>query len=113
MKLNSEPLFHDSFLQGILDSVKDIPQLLFDCNYNWLEFMDCVVNQEEDILSLSKSIYDIVSNVVDQEKLHLVRQSYYAFSVVEVQAYEQNHTARTLNGEIVSESESDDPNAYI
>ena len=55
--LNSEPLFHDS-LRGILDSVKDIPQLLFDCNYNWFEFMDCVVNQEEDILSLSKSIYD-------------------------------------------------------
>ena len=91
-----------------IDSVKDIPQLLFDCNYNWFEFMDCVVNQEEDILSLSKSIYD-----KDQEKLHLVRQSYYAFSAIEEQAYEQNHTARTLNGEIVSESESDDPNVYL
>ena len=58
--LNSEPLFGDS-LQGILDSVKDIPQLLFDCHYNWFEFMDCVVNQEEDILSLSKSLFQIWS----------------------------------------------------
>lgn len=87
--------------------VRDIPEMLLDCNYNWFEVMEHVGSQDEDMLSLSRSLYDIVSNVLDEEKL----SSHIMHSVL--LAYEQNHITRTLNGEIVSESESDDPDAYL
>ena len=45
--------------------------------------------------------------------MELVRQSFAAYSVTEDHQYEQNRIARVINGEIVSESESDDPEAYV
>jgi len=39
--------------------------------------------------------------------------SYLAFSAAEEDTNEQNRIARAVNGEIVSESESDSPEAYV
>ena len=97
----------------IFKSIEDIPKMLLDCNHNWFEFIDRVLSKYEDMSLVSKSLYDTISKALDEEQLHLVRQSYYAFCTDEEQTYKQNHTARAINGEIISESESDDSEAYI
>ena len=43
----------------------------------------------------------------------LLKVSYLAFSAAEEDTNEQNRIARAVNGEIVSESESDRPEAYV
>ena len=43
----------------------------------------------------------------------LLRQSYLAFCAAERDVYDQSRIARVFNGEIVSESESDSPEAYV
>ena len=42
----------------------------------------------------------------------LLKQSYLAFCSAKENAYDQDRTARIVNGEIVSESESDSPETY-
>ena len=49
----------------------------------------------------------------DTTAFKLLEQSYQAFLAVETDMYEQERTARSVNGEVVSESESDDPESYV
>ena len=104
---------HDPLIKCIFKSIEDIPKMLLDFNHNWFEFMDHVLSKDEDISSVSKYLYDTITKVLDEEQLHLVRQSYYAFCTDEEYTYKQNHTARAINGEIISKSEFDDLEAYI
>ena len=46
---------------------------------------------------------------IDYAAFQLLEQSYQAFQAVDTDMYEQDQIARIVNGEIVSESESDDP----
>ena len=45
--------------------------------------------------------------------MSLLKVFYLAFSTAEWDVYDQNRIARAVNGEIVSESESDCPEAYV
>ena len=45
--------------------------------------------------------------------MELVRQSFAAYSVTEDHQFKQDRIAMVINGEIVSESESGDPEAYV
>ena len=42
----------------------------------------------------------------------LLKQSYLAFCSAKEDAYDQGHTTRIVNGEVVSESEADSPETY-
>jgi len=46
------------------------------------------------------------------KSIHSIEQSYFAYIAVEKELYQQEHTARALNGEIVSELESDNSDSY-
>ena len=48
-----------------------------------------------------------------QRQLELIVQSHHAFTGATSACYEQERMARSINGEIVSESESEDPEQYI
>ena len=48
-----------------------------------------------------------------QRHLELIVQSHRVFTAATSACYEQERMARSINGEVVSESESDDPEQYI
>ena len=94
----------------MLDS-GEAKKLLANCHYNWFEFMERRIRRT---FSLSKYLFEKISNLGFSEKdLYFPKQSYTASCVAGGEMYEQIRIARAVNGEIVLESESDDPEAYI
>lgn len=56
-------------------------------------------------------LFDAISKLnLGEKEMHLIQQSYLCGGE---EVYEQNRTARAVNGEVVSESESDDPEVYL
>lgn len=49
---------------------------------------------------------------LSQREMSLLKHSYLSFCAAENDGYDQNRIARALNGEVVSESETDNPEAY-
>ena len=49
---------------------------------------------------------------LNPKELQLTSQSYDAYLAARNEGYEQDRIARGVNGEIISESESDDPEEY-
>lgn len=98
----------------IFPNTDDLKGILHRCNFNWFEFIEHLQLQGQDFtpvefdqLFQSLSKYDF-----DDVELALLQQSYQAFSAAEVDGYDQDQIARAINGEVVSESESDTPEAY-
>ena len=56
---------------------------------------------------------DISQLELNASSLQLIEMPCLEYHAAENDMYEQQHTARALNGEIVSESESEDPKLYI
>ena len=82
-------------------------------NYNWFEFVDQLPTQKQQQLS-SLPTQLVVSSFskcgLEEKEVDLLTQSYLAFCSVD--SYDQGRIARAVNEEIVSESESDNPEAY-
>ena len=101
---------HSSILEKEPISMK---LLLEKSRYNWFEFYD----QLSSLLykfSNNHSLFDKVMKLgLDADALCLCKQSFLAFLAAEGDAYDQDRTARAVNGQIVSESESDDPDSYV
>ncbi len=96
-----------------LDS-EELKVLLAQSKYNWFEVMEKLESRlEGDISNKVESLFAKVSTLgIEPKALHAIEQSYLAFHTAEKEQYEQDHTARALNGEVVSDAESDDPHAY-
>ena len=102
-------------IREIFESVGNLPGLLKKCNYNWFEFIVCVEEQlHKGISCVSNALFDTITthDYPDLNK-ELLHQSYAAYSIIEEDEYEQSRMARIVNGEIVSESDSDDPESYV
>ena len=101
-------------VREIFESVDDLQGLLKKCNYNWFEFLVALEKLlHKDVSPISKALFDAIATHCNPDDMELVCQSFAAYSVTEDHQYEQNRIARVINGEIVSESESDDPEAYV
>ena len=89
--------------------------LLKQSKYNWFELVELLENQfQGDISGEAETVFSQVSKLgLDTKAFHVTEQSYFAYRAIEKELYEDDHTARALNGEIVSDIESDDPNSYI
>ena len=90
-------------------------EMLRRCNFNWFEFMENIPSQEQqDFLSVPNQLMlELFERCgLDEKEVLLLKQSYMAFCAAEGDAYSQERVARVVNGEIVSESESDSPDAY-
>ena len=100
-----------------LPNSADLKLLLEESRYNWFEIYD----QFHDLLpqtALSDTqaiFYDLLNLDLGAQEVKLLKQSYSAFLAAEGDTctYDQDRSARALSGQIVSESESDDPDSYI
>lgn len=89
-------------------------QALTESNYNWFELIERLESEiEGDHIEVSEKLYLQISTLgFTDRQLNLINQSKEAFSAARNDAYELERTARIVNGCIVSESESDNPEQY-
>ena len=90
-------------------------KILMESKLNWFEFIDRL---EESVTSIAPGITDkffimLPSLGLTQQELELVVQSHSVFVAASDASYEQERLARCINGEVVSESESEDPEEYL
>lgn len=91
----------------------DLKLVLEQCKHNWFEIIERLHIQGESHPDNEAILSEISQLELDAPSLQLLEQSRLAYLAAENDMYEQQHTARALNGEIVSESESDDPESYV
>ena len=107
--------------EGILtDEVKAILiELLQESKHNWFEFISQIESKEnlhEQCLNIKilQSFYrDLPKYGLSDKEVELTQQSYMAFKSDEEQhSYSRRKIARMLSGDIVTDSESDNPDLY-
>lgn len=82
--------------------------ILAESDFNWFKFVERVGTKE---VSLEQFFLDIPNLGFTEKQIQSVVQSHRAFLSTE-SIYEEQ-VARSLNGEVVSESESDNPEQYV
>ena len=93
----------------------DMKKILQRCEFNWFHFMDSIPVQEQQKMYFVSSVLMLESFekcCLNEQDKCLLKQSYLAFCSAKEDAYDQDRTARIVNREIVSESESDSPETY-
>ena len=88
---------------------QSLVQLLQSSEFNWFEFIDRVESVVGDVGAYEKQLEEFRSTI-DNDMLRL---SYEAYVASKQEVYAEDRTARCINGEIVSETESDNPTDYI
>ena len=96
---------------------ENMVQLLKNSNFNWFELVsqaESSTQLQADCLTLLQKFYSNRSKYCFTEKeIEIIEQSYSAFKSDEEQySYSKLNIERVINGEIVTESESDDPDLY-
>ena len=93
-----------------LPNVAVLLNLLSESQFNWFEFVEkveCAVDQNPNTASaLEEFCLQIPHLELDQAKVELSVQSHRAFMASSLNDSEQERTARAINGEIVSDSET-------
>ena len=95
-----------------------LSQVLSESNFNWFEFHENIEHMIEhcDSNNTAKTLensLEIPHMGFSQSQIEHTVQSHLAFKAAPSESYEQERIARSINGEIVSESESDDPEQYV
>ena len=91
---------------------EDIVDILKEAKWNWFKLVSTIEGKRIPISSLESEYLDIVFSLTDPA-LSLLRQSHNAFLEAErTDNAIQSREAAAHNGEIVSESESDNPDDY-
>ena len=88
---------------------------LTDSNFNWFqlkEVLDSEVGASAD-KALEAIACELYTFGFNPHQISLVNQSKEAYSAAQRDGYDTEQYARALNGLIVSENESDDPNSYV
>ena len=104
-------------LEGILtDELKvKLIELLWESKCNWFEFISRIESDSKENLhkECQRSYQDLPSYDLSNEEVEPTQQSYTAFKCDEEQhSYNQEKIAQMFNGDIVTDSESDDPDLY-
>ena len=104
--------------EAALPSDSMVKVILLECHYNWFEFQDRLADllpntsyfQQDALL---QKIYTKVSQLdLSSDESELIRQSYLAVRAAKADQADDERLACALNGEIVTDSESDDPECY-
>ena len=86
---------------------------LISSNYNWFEVC-AELEQEFPKYDFSLKLSSILNNLkLTEDKLALVMQSYHAYLQSKHDSHEDKRLASMVNGEIVTDSESDNNEQYI
>ena len=104
----------NDYVQETVESATRLPPnslkgLLSKCNFNCFEFTE--KHPEISLRELESFLNDPKSEL-NEHQHHLLEQSFRAMEVVNKEAYGDNRIARAINEEVVTESESDNPDAY-
>ena len=86
--------------------------VLEESNYNWFELIERLESQVEGVDVIEKLYLQIATLGFTTHQISLINQSKKAFTAAHNDAYELERTARIVNGCVVSESESDNPEQY-
>ena len=80
--------------------------LLCECEYNWFQFIEQVEFSSDLNTDLLENFFYSLPNLgLSPSSMNLVVQSHRAFNATIVDLQEQERTARSMNGEIVSDSD--------
>ena len=88
---------------------------LCKCDCNWFQFVERVEEGNSD-LYLSSNLEKFFLQTpqgFSERQLELIVQSHRAFAAATSASYEDERLARSINGEVVSESDSEDPEQYV
>ncbi len=114
---SAEQLSNDDYLQHSCrdEDPADLKLLLDQCQYNWFEFVERLQCQlHKDVSTDAEMFFNEIPKLeLDPQAQQLVEQSHLVYLASEQDMYEQDRMARTINGEIVTDSESDDPESYV
>lgn len=91
-------------------SPNSLKGLLSECNFNCFDFTEKY--PEISLQQLELFLHDPKSEL-DEHQHHLLEQSFRAMEVLNKEAYGDNRIVRAINEEVVTESESDNPDAYV
>ncbi len=117
VQTNPEPYLTPT-IRSIVENNSTLVQALQDSGLNWFEFRERIEQEmcevpPEALNSLLDRIVNCFSTLgLSQHDLDLVTQSYESFQA-SVEDCDEERIARALNGEVVSDSDSDNPDAYI
>ena len=89
--------------------------VLYKSKYNWFEILDQLEEHlKKDVSTESRTIFSAFSRLdLRPEELEVLEQSYFAYLALCGDLYPQYRDTRSINGEIICDVESDDPNSYI
>ena len=90
----------------------DMNEMLRRCNFNWFQFIDELKQHEFSSVEPQLMLESFDNCGFTKQEILRLRQSYLAFHTAEGEAYGQKRVERIVNGEVVSESESDSPESY-
>ena len=95
-----------------LPDTNSLVSCLKESNFNWFLFQERVGAEHNEA---SQNFFQEIPSLqaFTPSQLDLIVQSYNAFDATIQDSYEDERIARTINGEVVSDSESDDPEDYI
>ena len=114
-KINDESMSESDHSSYTGPEGEELMTLLQESHLNWFEFCERVETQFHTQLALAamEALFSNISKAeLNPKELQLTSQSYDAYLAGRNEGYEQDRIARGVNGEIVSESESDDPEEY-
>ena len=102
------------------DKLRSFAIVLKDSQFNWFEFYqrleseDLAGNSEEELSTHLEAFYQQLSSVLSESEIHEVDLSRDAFKADDMlYGYSRSRDRRVLNREVVTDSESDDPSAYL
>lgn len=101
-----------------LPTDEELLQFLKQSRYNWFELVDHVVErsdncQEATITQLEKVFPRVMALDLSNGEKCLIEQSHQAFNMDYSNSHSVEREANALNGLIVTDSESDDPDTYL
>ena len=99
-------------------STENLKVLVDSSQYNWFDVIEraeeCYgVSGEQVASQLEVALSEPTRLGLDEHQLQLLLQSKHSFRMAESDAYADGRIARAINGEIVTDSESDNPENYV
>ena len=98
------------------DTLSTLVTLLIESQFNWFELqkrsMDVLEGRDEAAV-LSQFFQKVPQCGFEEHEVDLIKQSHDAYCAAEAEECRQQRVANAINGDVVTDSESDDPDSYI
>ena len=110
---SSDEESNTSDIKSTIPCIDELYEVLQQSQFNWFHLVELVCPSPDAESELVKCYASLVSLSKSQVEKGLIEQSHQAF-VADLNARQlANRQAEALNGNIVSDSESEDPDAYL